>query len=74
MTTLIVDSSNASEYEVMRFATEASTLRIPVGSWPKSLATKLGNGQPFQLIHANGGEAATYRQSLGCIELTVFND
>lgn len=74
MTILTVDSTNASEYENMRFATEASTLCIPVGSWPKSLSTKLGNKQPFQLIYADGGEEATYRQSLGCLELTVFND
>ena len=55
------------------FCTEASTIGLKPGEWPDVLATSLGNKQQFVLIRLNE-DKAVYRQSLGIIELTVFND
>lgn len=60
------------------FVTEASTLGLKPGEWPKRLNTDLGNRLPFILksVSAPAGELlyVTYVQAMGCIELKVFND
>lgn len=74
-----VERDNATEYEVHRFVAEASDIGLPVGRFPLAIGTSLGNGQPFTFDHADrdgDGDltACHYRQRLGCITLTVFND
>jgi len=56
-----------------RFCTEASTIGLPPGVVPKSLATTMGNGNDFWLVSVYE-EVFIYRQNLGCIELHVVND
>lgn len=78
MTNLTITSANAQEHEVHRFSADASELGLPPGSWPKAIATTLGNGLNFVFAGADreGGElrSVTYRQVAGCIELEIFND
>jgi hypothetical protein len=63
----------ATEYEIHKFAVEASSLGLAPGEWPERLETDLGNGQPFRRISflPTGG---FYRQEHGCIELHLLND
>jgi hypothetical protein len=61
------------EVELHHFVTDASDIGIPPGPFPMRIETDLGNGQPFLLVRSEG-DSARYAQSLGCIQLTVFND
>lgn len=57
------------------YVTEASDLELPVGQFPRVIQTNLGNGQPF--VRQDDGQVemgVQYRQVLGCISLTIFND
>lgn len=63
-----------TEFETFRFCIDASELGIAPGAWPRTIATDIGNGQPFVFVRAKGEEAVIYRQQLGCIELHVIND
>lgn len=56
------------------YATEASTLQLPVGSFPRQISTLMGNGLPFILASVDGFGTAWYVQQFGCISLKVFND
>ena len=73
-----IDRTNAHEYEVHKWSTEASDIGLPVGTWPTQLETTLGNGLPFLLCHAEtkGGDLlwVDYLQGNGCIALRVYND
>ena len=69
-----IDTSNATESKWHAWATEASELGLPVGQWPASLDTTLGNKLPFtfdKFIH--DGQVAIYKQQFGALVLTVFN-
>lgn len=75
MAQLVIDSSNATEYECHHFEAEASELGFPPGQFPIQIATRLGNKLDFHMLEARlpcGG--VKYRQLAGCIELRVFND
>ena len=65
---------NASEVELHKFITDASTLNIPPGRWPFAIQTKMGNGQDFiGIARQRNGDYARYRQALDILELKVFN-
>ena len=69
-----VTEQNAIEVEVHRFVTDASDLQLPVGVWPQTLETNLGNGEPFVKIQLFDGSCVKYLQRYGCVALIVFND
>lgn len=69
-----VRSIDVAEFEHHKFVQEASTLGLPPGRWPLSIATSMGNGQPFVAARVGEGGVRIYRQALGCIELHVLND
>lgn len=59
------------------YVVDASELGLKPGEWPGVLdfGTDFGNGQLFLLDRAAGVNAgAKYKQVLGCLTLTVFND
>lgn len=66
------------EFEVHQFSAEASTLGFPVGHWPTTIETTLGNKLPFiastRKIRDGDLLWVTYRQANGCISLRVYND
>lgn len=68
----------ATEDSIHSFSVDASQLRIPPGTLPTEIPTELGNGQPFIFLRWDRTHpeepTAVYRQYLGCIELTVWND
>jgi hypothetical protein len=69
-----VDSSNVSVHSALQWSAEASELGFPVGRFPTSLSTTLGNGQKFlfeKITH--GGNVAVYKQEFGAVRLSVFN-
>lgn len=68
-----VTTRNAVESRVHHWSADASDLGLPVGEFPQQIGTDLGNGQPFICTSVNV-ERATYWQTHGCLELTVFND
>lgn len=74
----IITRDNAQEQFVHGWAACASDIGLPVGEWPASIPTTLGNRQPFLRvrIEREGDEvwAVHYRQALGCISLAIFND
>jgi hypothetical protein len=69
-----VTRDQVTETETFRFVTEASTIGLPPGNFPRTLETDLGNGQP--LVRQDGGmeRGVRYRQLLGCISVIIFND
>jgi hypothetical protein len=71
---LFIKQGTLTEYELHRYAAEASELRLAPGAWPTKIETDMGNGQPFiaESRLADGG--VRYRQSMGCIFLSIFND
>ncbi len=70
-----IDKRNFTETKVHEFTTFASDIGIKVGEQlPHSVEVPgLGNGLAFHLLKASG-EKAVYRQELGCVELTIYND
>lgn len=74
-----IDYVDVSETQPHEFHAEASSLGLPPGMWPPSLATRMGNSLPFVRSHLEAdldGELlwVEYRQAAGCITLRVFND
>lgn len=69
-----VTKHNASETSLHTFVTEASTLGLPPGKFPRTIETDLGNGQPFHYQFTNGDGALVYFQALGIITLHLLND
>ncbi len=72
----IVDESIASQTSLKGnniFVTEASTLGLSVGEWPMTLASSLGNMQPFQ-HYLETTDAHIYRQLGSSLWLHVLND
>ena len=69
-----IEYADVIPLELNKFGQEASTLRLPPGSWPKSFTTNMGNKQPFvwRLFDRDG--SAHYNQQFGCIQLVVWND
>ena len=75
MATTHITEDAVSEYEPGSFNAEASELGWPPGFIPGRLTTNLGNGQPFEFIHALTGEQGfVYRQGCGSATLVVYND
>lgn len=74
MTSLCLTYRDVSEVEPHRFTTEASTLGLKPGQWPERINTTMGNQQPFYRYPTESNDFARYRQLLGCIVLTVWND
>lgn len=68
-----ITRDQVTEYEVHKFSAEASSLGLPPGRWPNGIETSLGNGQDLRMTHLDE-VGAHYRQQLGCITLTIFND
>lgn len=69
----MIIQSDLTEVRPHEFVTEASDLGWPAGHWPKRVDVNVGNGQPFQMYHADE-TGARYRQLGGCCTLRVFND
>ena len=69
----MVTKEQVTEYSVHEFVAEASTLCLPVGQFPYSLETNMGNGSPFVIWTATR-DYVIYRQWNGCITLRIFND
>ena len=67
-----VTKQNVTEYQPDTFTAEASELGLAPGEVPQQLATDLGNGQPFRLVHVQ--REILYRQEAGSLQLVVFND
>ena len=69
----------ATETKPHHFVLEASDLGLPPGHWPCAIATEMGNKQPFYFTHDERNDegelvAGHYKQILGCITLTIYND
>lgn len=69
------------ETEVHRFTCEASAIGLPalVSQWPENIETELGNGRSLYRYSIDWSPddtiaAVRYRQELGCITVTIFND
>lgn len=73
ITRAMTENGMVSEMTPHHFVTEASILALPVGKFPKQIETEIGNGNPLVLNKWDGQEF-TYTQSLGCVQLTIFND
>lgn len=69
-----VTLDHGTEVAVHDWVTEASTLELPAGRFPYELPTNLGNGQPFLFQNRLEDGGARYRQCMGCVTLTVYND
>lgn len=75
-------SKMLTEYQPHHFCVEASTLSTIVpafkNSWPGTIQTEMGNGQPFIItsrkVVDDCLEYVNYRQDCGCLVLRVFND
>jgi hypothetical protein len=68
------------QHRLLSYSAEASELGLPPGQWPQQIVVLgLGNGLPFRpakVVYDDSGEfgGLMYRQSMGCLNLTVFND
>jgi len=76
---IVVKLDDVMEAEPHVFVAEASDFGLKPGTWPDTLATELGNKQPFERVGMkfnDDGELrhVSYRQQLGCITLKLFND
>lgn len=69
----ITEADTMGTTELHHWLTEASMLGLAPGQWPEQLPTTLGNGQPFFKQPYIGEGKVEYRQSMGCIRLTVLN-
>lgn len=72
---ITINPAMVYETEPHHFQADASDLGLPVGYFPPQLPTSMGNKLPFVLeyVKDNGGYFV-YRQTAGCMMLTVFND
>ena len=67
-----IDLTNCGETSIHQFTAFASDVGFPIGQWPHRAETTLGNKLPF-ILDDTGEGWAKYRQTCGCIRLTVFN-
>lgn len=79
MRTANITADQVTEYETHKFSTFASDIDLRPGHWPERLHTTLGNGQNLlrvrKKVDAEGDlQYVVYQQSLGCIELRIYND
>jgi hypothetical protein len=69
---------NVVEHHPHHFTAEASELGFPAGMFPEEIKTDMGNGQAFILDQEKVDDGdllwVRYRQALGCVSLTIFND
>ena len=70
---LHITGAKVTEISPLHFVAEASDLGLPPGVWPDAFTTDLGNGQRLVRVDLDDGRGL-YRQSLGCIELAIYND
>ena len=70
---LIITGNNASEYPTHTWHAEASELGLRPGHFPTSIKCSLGNKLDLCILELDS-HTATYRQTNGCITLTIFND
>lgn len=64
---------DVTETAVHQFAVDASDLGWAPGASLETIPTVMGNGRPF-LRTGQDTRATYYRQELGALQLTVFND
>lgn len=69
----MITLDDVSVVDILRYSVFASDLGLKPGPFPLTLPTLMGNCMAFMLIKQTA-DKAVYRQSAGCIELTVFND
>lgn len=65
-----------SELTLHNLCADASELGLPPGQFPGSLTffQHVGNGQEFLGYRVDSQGARVYKQSLGCMFVTIFND
>ena len=69
-----IDINQLFEDRTHHFVAEASDLGLAPGVVPNVInVSGCGNGQPFFLQYA-GEQAFMYKQQLGCVGLTIYND
>lgn len=68
-----IEDQIVRENQVHQFSAFASDLGIRCDQIPYAFETELGNGQ-LLMLHHNGGEMLIYKQQLGCVTFTLFND
>lgn len=82
-TTFRITAANMVSLDIDGYATgemtaEASTLGLPVGEFPETIVTDLGNKMPFvkrETEVINGDlQSVLYIQANGILELRIFND
>lgn len=71
--------SNCSEFRPHWFSTDASDLGLRPGQWPEFIRTELGNKHTLVRWTKKLDEEGellwvTYRQSVGCVLLRIYND
>lgn len=74
-----ITSAHVDALDLHQFISEASALGLRPGHWPAAFSTSLGNKLPLCKTHEQRSregeiEYVTYRQSMGCVELRIFND
>lgn len=76
-----IDRKQAHEIKPHVFGIDHSDLRdqLPVGVWPFTISTNLGNGQSLvrtsKAVDEEGDiQWVTYEQSNGCIRVRIYND
>jgi hypothetical protein len=58
----------------LTFASDASDLRLPPGTWPRSITVLgLGNERIFNMTEIDESRAK-YAQEFGCLTITIWND
>jgi len=60
--------------QMFNYCADASELGFAPGYWPALIETDIGNGEVFALAGFDEDGTAHYRQSAGCVSLSVFND
>lgn len=71
---LITEQLVSTGLGFQRYMVDASEIGLKPGEWHKTLATTMGNKQPFLLSSVDEDSNHIYQQMLGCIELIVLND
>jgi hypothetical protein len=64
-----------TEWKIHEFCAFASDFGWKPGEFPAQIETDMGNGLPFlKWSETSESDRVIYRQSNGCITLTVYND
>ena len=79
MTVTSLNASASRSSAANTYATEASSIGLAPGEWPRQIPTELGNRQPFLFEKADITPdrellGCRYTQSEGILRLIVFND